>query len=85
MQLKNTFLVVALIGLGAIIGGLTSLGSVTAQVAPSVQSGDALWHLPQFGDRGWFLHASNGKVRACNMAKTSVVGEKPGPRCSNWE
>ena len=83
--MNNTILVAGLIGIGAVIGGFTSMGSVTAQVAPPSQSGDALWHLPQFGDKGWFLHASNGKVRACNMAKASVVGEKPGPRCSNWE
>lgn len=46
--------------------------------------GDAMWHLPKFGDNGWFLHASDGRVRACNMDKVSVVGDKPGPRCSNW-
>ena len=31
------------------------------------------------------LHAHNGKVRACNMDKVSVVGNRPGPRCSAWE
>jgi hypothetical protein len=56
-----------------------------AQNGPSSQVGDALWHLPSFGKDGWFLHASNGKVRACNMDKVSVVGDRPGPRCSNWE
>lgn len=57
-----------------------------AQIGPSKQSGgDALWHLPQFGEQGWFIHAHNGKVRACNMDKASVIGVKAGPRCSNWE
>ena len=56
-----------------------------AQMGPSSQSGDALWHLPKFGQNGWFLHAHNGQVRACNMDKASVVGARPGPRCSNWE
>lgn len=55
-------------------------------MGPSPQPGrDALWHLPKFGEQGWFIHAHNGKVRACNMDKASVVGEKPGPRCSDWE
>lgn len=59
--------------------------NATAQMGPSYQSGDALWHLPKFGETGWFLHAHNGQVRACNMDQASVIGEKPGPRCSNWE
>lgn len=57
----------------------------SAQSGPSNQGGDALWHLPKFGETGWFLHAHNGKVRACNMDKASVVGNRPGPRCSIWE
>ena len=57
-----------------------------AEIGPSTQGGgDALWHLPKFDEQGWFIHAHNGKVRACNMDKASVVGEKSGPRCSNWE
>lgn len=57
-----------------------------AQMGPSNQNGgDALWHLPKFGEQGWFIHANNGKVRVCNMDKTSVIGAKAGPRCSNWE
>ena len=59
--------------------------SVDAQSAPSTQSGDALWHLPKFGHQGWFIHANNGRVRVCNVSQASVVGDRPGPRCSNWE
>ena len=60
--------------------------SAIAQMGPSTQSGgDALWHLPKFGEQGWFIHGHNGKVRACNMDKASVIGQKAGPRCSNWE
>ena len=60
-------------------------GSADAQFAPpSGQSGDALWHLPKFGESGWFLHANNGRVRACNMDKVRVVGERAAPRCSKW-
>ena len=77
----------ALVGIGAIIGALssdTTNGTANAQFDPPMQSGDALWHLPQFGDKGWFLHASNGRVTACKMDKASVVGERAAPRCSKW-
>ena len=83
------YLAAAFVAVGTVIGALASnspSGSATAQFAlPSAQSGDALWHLPKFGELGWFLHASNGRVRVCNMDKVSVVGDKAGPRCSNWE
>ena len=83
-----------LVAVGLIIFGVVTGISISislqspalAQMGPSTQSGgDALWHLPQFGEQGWFIHAHNGKVRACNMDKTSVIGAKAGPRCSNWE
>ena len=87
--MKQILLGAALVGGGMLIGLMshqTDYGSTKAQMGPSGQgSGDALWHLPKFGELGWFIHAHNGKVRACNMDKASVVGEKPGPRCSNWE
>lgn len=76
------------LGIGVVLGVSFSnnlSGAAFAQYAPPAQSGDALWHLPRFGDEGWFLHASNGKVRACNMDKASVVNDKAGPRCSGWE
>ena len=57
---------------------------VSAEFGPGYQSGDALWHLPKFGEQGWFIHASQGRVRVCNMDKTSVVGDRPAPRCSHW-
>ena len=78
----------ALVGIGTVIGALTSdntNGTANAQFAPpGVQSGDALWHLPRFGEQGWLLHASDGRVHACNVLKVSVVGERPAPRCSKW-
>lgn len=81
--------VIGLIAIGVASGSYMSsnLGSpAIAQMGPSTQGGaDALWHLPKFGEQGWFIHAHSGKVRACNMDKTSIVGERPGPRCSNWE
>ncbi len=86
--MKRILLGAVLVGVGTVIGSLSTHdlnGAALAQFAPPAQSGDALWHLPEFGNDGWFLHASNGKVRACNMDKVSVVGDKNGPRCSNWE
>ena len=56
--MKQLILGAALVGVGAVIGTLSSnspSGSATAQFAPpSAQSGDALWHLPKFGELGWF-------------------------------
>ena len=85
--MKQVFLGALFIGVGTVIGSVSSnstSGTASAQFAPPAQSGDALWHLPLFGEDGWFLHASNGRVRACNMDKVSVIDDRPGPRCSNW-
>ena len=86
--MKQVILGAGLVGMGTVIGAITSndvSSMANAQFAPpSGQSGDALWHLPRFGEQGWFLHANNGRVRACNMDKVSVVGERAAPRCSKW-
>ena len=86
--MKQILLGAALVSIGTVIDALSSNtndGSANAQFAPpSVQTGDALWHLPRFGEQGWFLHANNGRVRACNMDKVSVVSERAAPRCSKW-
>ena len=83
--MRNVTLV-TVIAISAIAGSLIStnlIQPVDAQMGPSEQAGgDALWHLPKFGEQGWFIHAHNGKVRACNMDRASVVGDKQGPRCS---
>ena len=57
-----------------------------AQVAipPQVLSNDALMTMPVLEAKGWFIHAHNGKVRACTVDGASVAGERPSPRCSNW-
>ena len=61
--MKQLVLGSALVGIGTLIGALFSdntSGTANAQFAPpSVQSGDALWHLPRFGEQEWFLHANN--------------------------
>ena len=85
--MKQALVVISLIAVGAFISSLTSEnlnGAAIAQFAPPAQSGDSLWHLPKFGAEGWFLHASGGLVRACNMDKVSVIDEKLGSRCSKW-
>ena len=46
---------------------------------------DYLLVIPKFADSGWFIHAHNGKVRACNTNNASIVGSRPGPQCTNWE
>ena len=85
--MKQLLLGAALVGTGTVIGAVSSNNTnatANAQFAPPMQSGDALWQLPRFGEQGWFLHANNGRVRACNMDKVSVLGERPAPRCSKW-
>ena len=86
--MRQLVLGAALVGIGTVIGALSSNntnGAANAQLAPpSVQSGDALWHLPRFREQGWFLHANNGRVRAGNRDKVRVVGERAAPRCSKW-
>jgi len=83
--MKHPLTLIALTALGFAVGSIFTNGGAEAQQGPSVQSSDALWHLPKFGESGWFLHAHNGRVRACNMDGASVAGERQGPKCSNWE
>lgn len=83
--MKNALMIIALLTSGIAIGSVITSGRADAQQGPSAQSSDALWHLPKFGESGWFLHAHNGRVRACNMDGASVAGERQAPKCSNWE
>jgi leucyl aminopeptidase len=54
--MKQFVLGAALVGVGTVIGAVSSdntTGTANAQFAsPSTQSGDALWHLPRFGEQG---------------------------------
>lgn len=88
--MKNALLIAFILGFGAMLGKLANppfqIEPANAEeIAYSLQGNDALWHLPNFAESGWFIHASNGRVRACNLDKVSVVGAKSGPRCTNWE
>ena len=85
--MKQMILGAALVGIGTVIGAISSddtNGTANAQFAPPMQSGDALWHLPQFGDKGMVPPCKQWSCRACNMDKASVVGERAAPRCSEW-
>ena len=78
----------ALVGIVTVIGAVSSNttdGRANAQPAPpSAQSGDALWHLPRFGEQRRFLYANSGRGRACNMDTVTVVSDRPTPRCLKW-
>jgi hypothetical protein len=45
---------------------------------------DALLTMPLLADKGWFVHAYGGRVRACTADGASVAGERPAPKCSEW-
>ena len=55
----------------------------TAQSAPVVAPADALMTMPLLEDRGWFIHARAGRVRACFVDGVSVGEAKTPPRCSD--
>jgi len=52
--MKQLLLGASLVSIGTVIGALssdTNNGTANAQFAPpSIQLGDALWHLPRFGE-----------------------------------
>ena len=79
--------ILAVLTVGIFVGAIiaTFESTANAQQGPSNQGGDALWHLPKLAEKGWFIHAHAGRVRACNVNRASVTGAKPGPRCTNWE
>ena len=67
--MKQLVLGAALVGIGTVIGALSSdnnNGTANAQFSPpSGQSGDALWHLPRFVNRGGsYMPTTDEYVRA---------------------
>ena len=56
----------------------------TAQSTPVVAPADALMTMPLLEDRGWFIHAHAGRVRACSVDGASVGAAKTPPQCSDW-
>jgi len=63
----------------------TAVSRVDAQgVKFPTGGGEFLLSLPPLEDKLWFVHASNGRVRACTADGASIVGDRPGPKCSRW-
>jgi hypothetical protein len=63
----------------------TAVSRVDAQGVKIPLSGsDFLLSLPPLEDNFWFVHASNGRVRACTADGASIAGDRPGPKCSRW-
>lgn len=87
-----SFASVALLALGALAlqnGPLSAQGApasptADAQSAPAEANSDQLLTMPILQEKGWFIHAHNGRVRACTVDGASVAGNRPAPRCSNW-
>lgn len=63
----------------------TALSRVDAQgVKIPTGGGDFLLTMPLLAEKAWFLHANNGRVRACSADGASIAGDRPGPKCSRW-
>lgn len=86
--MQITTLAAAILSIGAVSTAaiISSDSPIIAQSAPAMAGGanDALMTMPLLEGKGWFLHAHNGKVRACTVDGASVAGARPAPRCSNW-
>lgn len=72
-----------LVALGAGLGASVD-PSANAQVVPNPSGTDVLLTFPLLEQRGWFVHAYNGRVRACSVDGASVGQERTAPRCSHW-
>ena len=86
--MKQLVLGAALVGIGTVIGAYPQI-IPTAQ--PTLSSLLLAFNqamlcgiYPSSVNKDGSSMPSNGRVRACNMDKVSVVGERPAPRCSEW-
>lgn len=74
---------VGMIGAAAMLSAYSPVA--IAQTQPASNTGtDALLTMPLLADKGWFIHAHGGRVRACTADGASVAGERPAPKCSQW-
>lgn len=80
--LSAAILSAGLLGSAGVASGY--LSPAGAQMAPLGSGGDVLLTMPVLADKGWFVQAHNGRVRACTADGASVSGERPAPRCSKW-
>ncbi|XOY56725.1 MAG: hypothetical protein ACMUJK_03025 [Rhodobacterales bacterium] len=79
-----TILAVGMIGAAAMLSAYSPMAiAQTDQPAPNSGT-DALLTMPLLADKGWFVHAHGGRVRACTADGASVAGERPAPKCSEW-
>ena len=86
MQISSLAAVILSIGAVSSTAIIANNSPSIAQSVPSnsVVANDALMSMPLLEGKGWFIHAHNGKVRACTVDGASVVGERAAPRCSEW-
>ncbi|ARU01675.1 hypothetical protein [Yoonia vestfoldensis] len=81
-------LATGMIGAAAILSPYSPVAVAQTQPAPQTgavsQGSDALLTMPLLADKGWFVHAHGGRVRACTADGASVAGERPAPKCSQW-
>ena len=76
-------LATGMIGAAAMLSAYSPMA--IAQTSPAPTTGtDALLTMPLLADKGWFIHAYGGRVRACTADGASVAGERPAPKCSQW-
>lgn len=77
-----------MIGAAALVSSYSPVAVAQTQPAPQTgavsQGTDALLTMPLLADKGWFVHAYGGRVRACTADGASVAGERPAPKCSQW-
>ncbi len=76
-------LAVGMIGAAALLSPYSPMAFAQTQPAPATGT-DALLTMPVLADKGWFVHAYGGRVRACTADGASVAGERPAPKCSQW-
>ena len=72
-----------MIGAAAMLSAYSPMAIAQTQPVPTTGT-DALLTMPLLADKGWFIHAYGGRVRACTADGASVAGERPAPKCSEW-
>jgi len=72
-----------MIGAAAMLSAYSPMAIAQTQPVPTTGT-DALLTMPLLADKGWFIHAYGGRVRACTADGASVAGERPAPKCSQW-
>jgi hypothetical protein len=87
--LTATILSIGMIGAAALVSSYSPVAVAQTQSLPTTVTlpntgTDALLTMPLLADKGWFVHAYGGRVRACTADGASVAGERPAPKCSEW-